>query len=424
MSDMPTKITRPNAEERADEDTLNQVVRESRTDLRPPKFGPSFDWDKIEGGLLGRIEEESARNAALLEHRGSARVWGTLTVLVAAAAAVTLMIGRSPSSATADARSTALEPRTVAGSLTAQGGVGAVRISNASGEEAAAKMGASVRVGDEVETHGVRALFEANGRATWLVEDESDFSVTRAGNAAIVLALEHGAVEAQVVPVAAGEAFAVDVGDVRVAVHGTHLRVARDGDGVTVDLTEGVVSIGKPPKVGSTFGTIVMAPAHVEFSADDLARTLSIDHGPASVRHALSLSGSADSTPALAATTAQRQTAVELVRSSPHSPVAAPPPAMSPRLVAGKAASQQALPNAEETITTSVQSCATGHLSDVTLVVNSTLTFDVGEDGMVKGAGHYDPPLHPDIQNCVAPTLFQTHFAPPGEHKISITLHR
>ena len=77
---------------------------------------------------------------------------------------------------------------------------------------------------------------------------------------ALVLALQAGAVEAQVVPVPNGEAFAVDVGRSRVAVHGTHLRVARVGEHVVVDLSEGVVSLGEAPRVGSTLGTLVTAP--------------------------------------------------------------------------------------------------------------------------------------------------------------------
>ena len=76
-------------------------------------------------------------------------------------------------------------------------------------------------------------------------------------------ALDDGAFEAQVTPVPSGEAFAVDVATptsiVRIAVHGTHLRVARAGTRVTVDLTEGVVSIGS---VSEAFGR--RAPARAD----------------------------------------------------------------------------------------------------------------------------------------------------------------
>ena len=72
---------------------------------------------------------------------------------------------------------------------------------------------------------------------------------------------------------------------VRVAVHGTHLRVARDGDKITVDLTEGVVSIGAPPRRGSTIGALVTAPAHVELDARDLS-SVRVDHTASAVRPA------------------------------------------------------------------------------------------------------------------------------------------
>src|SRR5258708_4662206 len=83
---------------------------------------------------------------------------------------------------------------------------------------------------------------------------------------------------------ATGEAFAVDVVNPdgtssRIAVHGTHLRVARDGDHVVVDLSEGVVSIGAPARVGSTYGELVTAPAHAELTAG-VSASLRVDHTP------------------------------------------------------------------------------------------------------------------------------------------------
>ena len=103
-----------------------------------------------------------------------------------------------------------------------------------------------------------------------------------------MLSLERGAAEAQVIPVPNGEAFAIDMksaagNTVRVAVHGTHLRVARTNDHVVVDLTEGVVSIGAPPKRGSTLGELVTAPAHVELDIDAYAN-LSVQHADNAVR--------------------------------------------------------------------------------------------------------------------------------------------
>ena len=100
--------------------------------------------------------------------------------------------------------------------------------------------------------------------------------------------------EAQVAPVAAGEAFAVDVDGARVAVHGTHLRVERQGGHAIVDLREGVVSIGLPPKSGATYGDLVTAPAHIEFDVADPHGTLKVSHESSRVRAAISLDHPSD----------------------------------------------------------------------------------------------------------------------------------
>ena len=73
-----------------------------------------------------------------------------------------------------------------------------------------------------------QATVDRPGKLTLVLERGTRATITHS-QGALVLALDEGAVEAQVVPVPSGEAFAVDVGSSRVAVHGTHLRVARAG---------------------------------------------------------------------------------------------------------------------------------------------------------------------------------------------------
>ena len=143
--------------------------------------------------------------------------------------------------------------------------------------------GVPLKLGDVLETGGARATIERPGKVTLTLEPGLKTVVTHV-QGALILALERGAVEAQVVPVASGEAFAVDVDGSRVAVHGTHLRVAREGQRVVVDLNEGVVSVGAAPRAGSVLGTLVNAPAHVEFMASDPAGTLEQTHDPSAVR--------------------------------------------------------------------------------------------------------------------------------------------
>jgi hypothetical protein len=149
--------------------------------------------------------------------------------------------------------------------------------------------GTQLARGDRIDVVDQVAYFEAPGAVRWSAPHGSLLHVEHAASP-LVLSLDKGAAEAQVTPVPNGEAFAIDVtassGEVvRVAVHGTHLRVARDGDKITVDLTEGVVSIGAPPRRGSTIGQLVTAPAHVELDARDLA-SVRVDHEASSVRPA------------------------------------------------------------------------------------------------------------------------------------------
>ena len=183
------------------------------------------------------------------------------------------------------------ETETAAGSVVAIQGDGQVLVG---GKPAA--VGLVLRSGDTLDTRASRTTVDRPGKLTFVAERTSRATVTHV-RGGLVLALEAGAVEAQVVPVATGEAFAVDVGPARVAVHGTHLRVSRAGERVTVDLNEGVVSVGMAPRRGSTLGTLVTAPAHVEFVASDAEGTLQVSHDPAAVRPPVALGATAQAGP-------------------------------------------------------------------------------------------------------------------------------
>jgi hypothetical protein len=242
----------------------------------------------------------------------------------------------------------------------------------------------------------------------------------------LLLALEHGAVEAQVTPVPNGEAFAIDVdipndGRLRIAVHGTHLRVAREGTHVTVDLTEGIVSIGTPPRSGSTYGTLVTAPAHVEI--DLTTSAIKVDHDSARVRPAVPQGVSA--IPALG------QAHVDLL-SPPHAPDHPHPVesqgtpqgiVTSPTASAGSppVAHGAADAHPEQTVATAVKACAVKHLraADVRVTVSSKLSLRVGDDGLVTFA-RFDPPLAPAAQECAATSIYKTRFPHAGTIEIPI----
>ena len=284
---------------------------------------------------------------------------------------------------------------------------------------------------------------------TWSLEENSQVEV-RATRGTLILTLTKGAVEAQVTPVPGGEAFAIDVEGTRVAVHGTHLRVERQGARAVVDLGEGVVSIGLPPKSGATYGDLVTAPAHVEFDPTDPHGTLKVTHETSRVRAAQTLSRPRSArgdhagashlrprarsapvapragrrrgrrAPALAAAPCSRPRAASPRRARPRrrrprrvtSPVPPPP------------APTQVDPNPERTIVDQVRACARKHVASadgVVITVSSRLELHVGDSGMVSSA-IFEPPLAPEVQACAASAIYGTRFSQPGAVSVPIDI--
>jgi hypothetical protein len=225
----------------------------------------------------------------------------------------------------------------------------------------------------------------------------------------LVLDLDHGAIEAQVTPVKEGEAFAVDLitktGIVRVAVHGTHLRVSRAGDRVVVDLTEGVIAIGVPPASGMTTGTSVTAPAHVELDANDLG-SLKVEH--TNVRPPIQLG--------------------DHVVAFPPAPAESAHVASVPAPQKAPAKAEMPVPNApaippRDAIITAVRECAVKHAkanSEIKVSVSSTLELTVGTDGTPTLA-KFTPPLPADVQTCAAETIYKTKLDETGTVSVPIS---
>jgi hypothetical protein len=255
---------------------------------------------------------------------------------------------------------------------------------------------------------------------------DSAVSVERA-EGPLVLALEKGGAEAQVVPVPNGEAFAIDVTSakgnvVRVAVHGTHLRVARAGDHVTVDLTEGVISVGAPPKRGSTIGELVTAPAHVELDIDATVAggALDVRHDAASVRAAVALSDvkvTTNDTPAPKPEIAPKPSPQPAITS----PITTPKPAPTDTIVAD--------PNVNERVATTVRSFVRAEQgrNGVTVIPPKSVAvkLELSDEGYVRTV-MFDPPLSPEVQKRISDTLFdpkQTRFVAPADHQVRVDVN-
>lgn len=378
-------------------------------------------WSAVEERLLARMATEE-RSALAREVNGSSsrvRVLRVGAAVLAAAAAIALFVKNEPSMPSADAVPVAASEAT-ASSLREAVGPGVVRV-----DGQAATAGHVLRAGDRLEVEGARAVLERPRKVTWLLEAGNNEGASSArvrvksAGESLVLGLEDGAIEAQVTPVPSGEAFAVDIATgsslVRVAVHGTHLRVTRSGSRVVVDLTEGVVSIGTPPRSGSTYGTLVTAPSHVEFDAADLDHTLRIDHAPAAIRAPIALVSQDGHAAANAAARAElppaapQETPAAAALATVPRPLATQRPASGPSPVEppGKTETKAVLP-AREAIATAVRACAAqrSRPENVRVTVSSSLKLKIAGGGDVETA-QFDPPLLPEIQACAANAIYK-----------------
>ena len=383
-----------------EERALDTLVSEAKAHLEPPPM----NFDALEARMMRTINEIESKDSPVRELRpqpgprasSSARVFQIGAVAMAAAVAF-LVIGRREQ----DSSEPAITMEPSAGSLRSSEGPGEVRIAGVS-----AVAGQSLHGGDLIEAEGVRAIFERPRKVTWVLENEHGIARARVKSASesLVVGLEEGSIEAQVTPVASGEAFAIDlpIGPkvVRIAVHGTHLRVTRTPEKISIDLTEGVVSIGAPPRTGSTYGTLVTAPAHVELDPND-PDAMKVDHGAAAVRPAISLPH-VDPPTALAKDTPQN-TPIPKVPAAPTPPkgdavankVDAPP---KTNAVSGRDAVVQA-----------VKDCAKGRAGeprDVKVTISSMLRLKVAGTGEIQSA-LFDPPLSPEIQSCAAAAIYK-----------------
>jgi hypothetical protein len=407
--------------------SLDELVGEAKEDLVPGEI----DWAKIEAELMPRIEREAKARAAVEAYRGKRSRWVAAGVAIAAAAALPLFFGHAPTAPLESAEGEGAE-RAASGLVWKEGKV-QVTLTHA-GQSSEAAVGAPIARGDTIEAHGGRALLERTspGAVAWAIEDGAKVTIA-SSRAALVVALEKGAIEAQVAPVSQGEAFAVDVSGARVAVHGTHLRVDNEGTRVVVDLREGVVSIGLPPRSGSTYGDLVTAPAHVEFDPADPHGSLKVSHEITRVRAAVPVERPAPEAAPRIAVAVPASSAPSAPHPSP-APVAASPSKAPSAVVAAAvsppsppAASPPAAPVApvrpEQALTDAIRGCARERQATlppgVALTVTSRLEVQVGEHGTVERA-QFDPPLAPELRDCAARAIYATHFPASGPVSIPI----
>jgi hypothetical protein len=365
------------------------------------------DWDKIEASLLAKVEREPPQRAP--SRRAQAVTYGAALLLAASVFGLFVSKATPPQAMQAPPTARQLPAGAVAGRE-------ASAVVTASGQPA--EDGQNIGAGETVEVQGAKVFFERAGKVSFAFEAGTRAQL-QASTGPLFVRLERGALEADVVKVAAGEAFGVDIASTstassrpvaRVAVHGTHLRVERAGDHVVVDLTEGVVAVGRAPRSGMTVGRLVTAPAHVEFDVADPEGSLRVDHELAHVRAAAAVK------PPSPAVASQSLPDDEHPEQSPTTPAARLNPAVpSASQVAVAPAGSSPLPPKEHIIT-AVQACIASRVQPgrVKVFVSSKLTLRIAAGGRVEIA-RFEPPLDPEVQTCAAATIYETHFPEQAE---------
>ena len=394
---------------------LDDLVTEARQHLVPDAHATSHDWQALEGAIDTRAHEPARLDGLEPRHRARrGNRWALASgVALAAAAAATLVFRPAPPPVREAA------PEAIA--ATVESAPGGFRILSARGERG---VSSPLHVGDRIETGAASVSFVSRSESqpsqpsvAWQVEAQSQLVVASA-RAPLGLTLENGAVEADVARVPRGEAFVVDVGPVRVAVKGTHLRVARVGDHATVDLTEGTIAIGAIPASGLTTGRLVTAPAHVEI---DLLRPteLRVTDGEAVRARAFDH----DVRVAAAQPSARAMTPPPPVTSTVTPPVPRPAPGATGKPLATSAAPDLRAP--DEIVRDAIRACIDKHIASgpVRVMINSTLTLDIEAGGAVKLA-RFEPPLAPEVQQCASGTIYKTRFPGATIERIAIAAER
>jgi ferric-dicitrate binding protein FerR (iron transport regulator) len=391
---------------------LEQLVGEARQ-VWAAHEAAAIDWDKIDKALYDQLDQVRREDRARFAPGRSARSRWAVAAIAGIVAVLVVALGKGRDEPTArEARECRPNGDESAGVVVAVEGRVLVN-------RGFAAPGRRIGMGDVIEATG-RLTIERPGKLTVAIERDSTVRVTHV-HGALVLSLDRGAIEASVLPVANGEAFAVDVEYSRVAVHGTHLRVAREGSQAIVDLSEGVVSIGGAPRVGSVLGTLVVAPAHAAFGVSDAQGTLTVTHDPAAVRAPITL---ASATPSIAPQPllAPLPPAQEKAAASSAPPLAA---ADSPVRLGPSKAAPPAPSEAETTaaLTTAVRDCMAARppAENVTVVVQTTLYLGLQDDGTVRSA-RFEPPVAREVNECATPAIFKARFAHGGSSSFLVWL--
>lgn len=325
---------------------------------------PEVDWAKLEARLFAG--DGSVRAPALPPRRvASGRAWAIGAALAVAAAFVIAVV--TPSQ---------------------RWGEGGSPAPLAARRAPLVESGRVLAVGTELSGGDNGLLIRSDGRIAIRLEPGAHVRLMDDGER-IRFALDRGALAADVVTVPGGEPFAVDVAGRRVAVHGTHLRVALiDKAAVEVAVSEGNAVVGMPRGEGRTEGALVDAGHVGRFGATEsvvsdpsLAKKL--------VEGALSMKTAAPlPVPTVAQPSGQ-------VTSLPPTIIQPPVPTISPTVIvppAGTSAAPSTTPTVVAKNGLSAEQLAQP-MSLVAETVRTCMTMDVPGEPAAKGVMVWSEPV-------------------------------
>ena len=394
----------------SDSNGASRALRVMVEELRA-EAPPELKWADVERKLMLEVIKSDEARAA---REAAAPRSAFLQTFAFAAAAALIALGVSTSGSGA---------APVAAALSEPIMVDIAQIQAAPGEPGALDL-TKLEAGDMVVTKDAPVTFRREGVVAFTLAPSSRITVRSAGDSRGVgttVELEQGAVHAEVTPRPASEglveAFAVEVGGTRVAVHGTAFSVGRTEAGILVDVEHGTVAVGPTGNAGITMGHILVGPSRATFSLDGGRSARFLSREPALLaRTAQPLAAAAviaapPSHGAIAAVDAQQEAAPAApgahVAAPAHAPAAvieapAPPPD-------GVAASLPVAPAApaslsEAVIVARLRQCferanAGGSGEAVAVSVVSTLHLSLQADGSVRSA-IFTPPLKPELMSC------------------------
>ncbi len=351
----------------AERSALGQVTRELREEPLPP-----IDWDRMEASLAQRLAE--TRPSAPRRWSGPLLA---AAVVAAGLGGLWLLGTRTPSPLASSAAPAAIA--SADGARRARDVAAAPGAARLDGETLAVGGAVAASLGGLEVVHGRRARWTLSpgGRARLLEAGER-----------LTIALESGALRAEVTPGMAPEGFAVEVAGTRVAVQGTIFRVERRAERVEVAVERGAVTVGPASDRSRRHGIRLTAPARGEFTLQGL---------PAE----------APDSEASAAPSASPPPAHAVPRQRGADPRAAP---SAPSVRPGE------LEAAAYGVTAAVQRCfarLTPAVEDGHVTAEVAVTLVVAPNGDLAGLD-FAPPLAPAVGDCSQAAARRVHLPAPG----------